>query len=196
MPRPTAVPPAREPRRSLPRRTASAQSLPVARRHRGADQGSRDRGPGSSRSGNGARAARRDLRLMGNDQHLRLLGQPRQALADRAGDRAADPAIDLVEDHRARTTGFSQRDLEREDEARQLAAAGDLGQRAERRAGVGRNLELDAVDTGGTRLGLRSAVRKPCRSPASAGEARPRRPHPASGRPRAAAGSGRRGNSE
>ena len=90
-------------------------------------------------------AARRDLRAVGDDQHLAALGEPVQPLADRAGDRAADAAVDLVEDHRRRAALLGQRDLEREDEARQLAARGDPDQRPERRAGIGRDLELDPV---------------------------------------------------
>src|SRR3546814_1797396 len=36
-----------------------------------------------------------DLRAVGDDEHLRALGQPRQPLADRARHRAADAAVDL-----------------------------------------------------------------------------------------------------
>ena len=92
------------------------------------------------------RSPRGDLGRMGDDQHLRLPRQPRQPLADRAGNRAADAAVDLVEDHRRRVPRLGKRDLEREDEARQLAPAGDPGQRSERRTGVGRDFELDPVD--------------------------------------------------
>jgi NAD(P)-dependent dehydrogenase (short-subunit alcohol dehydrogenase family) len=77
-----------------------------------------------------------------------LARQPRQPLADRARHRAADAAIDLVEDHGRGAALFGQRDLEREDEARQLAARRDLGQRTERCAGIGRDFELDPVAAG------------------------------------------------
>ena len=56
------------------------------------------------------------LRRMGHDEHLALLGQPGEPLADRARDRAADAAIDLVEDQRARAAFLGERDLECEDE--------------------------------------------------------------------------------
>ena len=91
------------------------------------------------------RGASGDLRRMSDDQHLALLGKPGEPFADGAGDRAADAAVDLVEDHRRGAPRLSQRDLQREDEARQFAARSDPGQRAERRAGVGRNFEFDAV---------------------------------------------------
>jgi hypothetical protein len=62
---------------------------------------------------------------VGDDQHLRLAGQPMEAFADRAGHRAADAAVDLVEDHGARHALLGQSDLEGQYESRQLAAAGD-----------------------------------------------------------------------
>ncbi|MNC90439.1 hypothetical protein D3C83_65380 [compost metagenome] len=83
---------------------------------------------------------------MGDREQLPAARQPGEALADRACHRAADAAVDLVEDHRRRSALLGQRDLEREDEARQLAAAGDLVERREVGARVGRNQELDRVD--------------------------------------------------
>src|SRR5437868_8135695 len=44
------------------------------------------------------RGARGDLRRVRDDQHLTLLGEAREPFADRACDRAADPAVHLVED--------------------------------------------------------------------------------------------------
>src|SRR5687767_9874457 len=93
-------------------------------------------------------AARGDLRTVGDDEQLRAFGQPVQPLADRAGDGAADAAIDFVEDHRRGGAAFGKRDLEREDETRKLAAAGDPGQWRERRARIGRYFELDPVPAG------------------------------------------------
>ena len=52
-----------------------------------------------------------------------LRRQSRQPVADRRRHRAADAAVDLVEDHRARARPPRPAHLEREDEARQLAAA-------------------------------------------------------------------------
>ena len=82
---------------------------------------------------------------MGDDQHLAPLGEAGEPLADRAGNRAADAAVDLIEDHRRRASGFGKCNLQREDEARQLAARGNPGQWPEGSTRVGRDFELDAV---------------------------------------------------
>ena len=55
-------------------------------------------------------------------QDLNVLRQPRQALAAGIGDRAADAAIDLVEDQRRETRRARETDPEREQEPRALAA--------------------------------------------------------------------------
>ena len=68
-----------------------------------------------------------------------------QPLADRRRDRAADAAIDLVEHQGRHRRGARQHHLERQHEARQLAARGDLGERSRRRAGIGRHLEVHAL---------------------------------------------------
>ena len=72
--------------------------------------------------------------------------EPRQPLADRRRGGAADAAIDLVEHQRRHRIGLGQHDLQRQQEARQLAARGDLRQRPRRQAGIGRDLEGDAVE--------------------------------------------------
>src|SRR3954466_16022255 len=102
-------------------------------------------------------AAGGDLGAVGDDEGLGALGETMEAFADGAGDGAADAAVDLVEDHGAGGAALGQSDLEGEDEAGELPAAGDAHQRREGRAGVGRDLELDAVAaTGGPlRLGER-----------------------------------------
>ena len=89
--------------------------------------------------------ARRDLRRMGHRHHLHLAGQPRQPRADRIGHRTADAGVDFVEDQRRRRALVGQHDLERQQEARQLAAGGDLHQRPGPRAGIGLDPEFDAV---------------------------------------------------
>src|SRR5262245_28395269 len=86
-------------------------------------------------------AAGGDLGRMGDDENLAGGGEAVQPLADRAGDRAADAAVDLVKDHRRRPALLRERDLEREDEARQFPARRDANERPERRAGIGRDLE-------------------------------------------------------
>ena len=83
----------------------------------------------------------RHLGRMGDHQHLRGIGQTRQPLAHRMGRGPTDAPVDLVEDQGGRGAGARQHHLQRQHEARQLAAGGDLDQRAERRAGVGRHLE-------------------------------------------------------
>ena len=131
-------------------------------------------------------AARGDLGAVGDDEQLRALRQAVEALADRAGDGAADAAVDLVEDHRPGVAALGQRDLEREDEAGELAAAGDPGQRRERGAGVGRDLELDPVAAARAPIAPRRAARPGSgsgRSRASAARAR-RRPRNRGGRRR------------
>ena len=57
------------------------------------------------------RAARRDLRRVGDDKDLRAFGQPFQPPPDRIRRRATDTPVDLVEDQRlprlpARQTDF------------------------------------------------------------------------------------------
>ena len=80
--------------------------------------------------------ARRDLRRMGDRQHLHALGKPRQPLADGVRHRAADAGVDLVEDQRRRRAAIGERHLQRQQEARQLAAGRDLHQRAGRVPGL------------------------------------------------------------
>ena len=90
--------------------------------------------------------ARRDLRRMGHGQHLHARGEPREALADGVGDRAADARVDLVEDQRRRRAAIGEHDFQRQHEAREFAARGDLHQRPRPRARIGLHPEFDAVD--------------------------------------------------
>ena len=80
---------------------------------------------------------RGDLRRVGDGEHLRARGEPRQALADRVGDGAADAGVDLVEHQGRRGAALGERDFDRQQEARQFAAGGDFHQRARPRAGIG-----------------------------------------------------------
>jgi hypothetical protein len=80
--------------------------------------------------------ARRDLRRVGDGEHLRLGGEPREPLADRVRDRAADAAVDLVEHQGRRGVALGERHFQREQEARELAAGGDLHQRPGREPGL------------------------------------------------------------
>ena len=101
-----------------------------------------------------AAGPRRDLRRMRDRDHLRALREPRQPHADGVGDRAADAGIDLVEHQRRRRAAIGQHHLERQQEARQLAAGGDLHHRPRPRAGIGLHPELDAIDAVRARRGL------------------------------------------
>ena len=108
--------------------------------------------------------ARRDLRRMGHGDHLHLVGEPREPLPDRVRDRAADPGVDLVEHQRRRRAAIRQHDLEREQEARELAAGGDLHQRPRPRARIGLDPEFDAVDAVGPAASGSILVKKRARS--------------------------------
>ena len=88
-----------------------------------------------------AGGTRGDLGGVGDDQDLGALPQLLQALAHGIGNRAADAAVDLVEDQGAAAGGTRGDDLERQHEAREFAARGDAVERAGRAAGVGRDLE-------------------------------------------------------
>ena len=74
-------------------------------------------------------ALRGDLRQVGHAQHLALLAERAQLLPDDVGDRAADAGIDLVEHHRRHRVHAQRGDLDRQRDARQLAAGSDLAQR-------------------------------------------------------------------
>ena len=102
--------------------------------------------------------ARGHLRGMGDDENLDLAPQARQAVADRRRGGAAHAGIDLVENQRARAPDLGQRDPEREHEPRQLAAGGDAPDGAERRAGIGRDLELHAFGAIGPPIAIGSGV--------------------------------------
>ncbi len=78
--------------------------------------------------------------------HLHACRQPRQPHADGVGDGAADGGVDLVEDEGRRRAAIGQRHLQRQQEARQLAARGDLHQRSGLGAGIGAHMEGDIVD--------------------------------------------------
>ena len=89
---------------------------------------------------------RRDLRRMRDGEHLHALGEPREPPADRLGDGAAGAGIDLVEDQRRRGAAIGERHLQRQQEARQLAARRDLHQRPGLGAGIGADVEGDPVE--------------------------------------------------
>ena len=79
----------------------------------------------------------RDLRQVRDGQHLRPPGEPAQDVGHPVRGDAADPGVDLVEDHR-----LAARDgCDGEGDARELAARGRLGHGCERKPGVGADEE-------------------------------------------------------
>ena len=89
---------------------------------------------------------RGDLRRVRDGEHLHALGEPREPPADRLGDGAAGARVDLVEDERRRRAAIGERHLQRQQEARQLAARRDLHERAGLGAGIGADVEGDPVE--------------------------------------------------
>ena len=90
--------------------------------------------------------ARRHLRGVGHRQHLHAGGELGQPHADGVGHGAADAGVDLVEHQSRRRAAVGEHHLERQQEARQFAAGGDLHQRPGPRAGIGLHPEFDPVD--------------------------------------------------
>ncbi len=82
-----------------------------------------------------------------------MRAEPGQTLADGRGRGAADAGIRLVEDQGRRRAARGEHDFQRQDEARQLAAGGDLHHGAGLGAGIGGDPEGDAVDAAGAALG-------------------------------------------
>ena len=116
-------------------------------------------------------ARRRDLRLVGHAQDLAGFAERAQLGADRRGNRAADAGIDLVEDHARHLVQAQRGDLDRQRDARQLAARGDLAQRARRLAGVGGHQEIRALGAIGVRrLRVGHGVQRDFETPATHAE--------------------------
>ncbi len=101
----------------------------------------------------------RDLRQVGDDDDLGVLGQRGQPGPDVEGRGTAHPGVDLVEDeggHVHRPAGAGH-DLEGEHDAGQLTTGGGLGDGAGRAARVGGEQDLDVVGAVPTRTGRRVA---------------------------------------
>ena len=97
-------------------------------------------------------AACRDLRQVRHAQHLALLAQALQRAADGLGHRAADARIHFVEYQRRHRGCLRRHQLDREADARKLAARRHFGERAQRQAGMRGHLELHLLHTGGAWL--------------------------------------------
>ena len=91
----------------------------------------------------------RDLRQVGDAQHLVATREGPQAAPDRVGAPPADPGVDLVEDEDGRVVGLGEDALDRQRDARQLAARGDPGERPGRLAGVRGEAVDDLVGAAG-----------------------------------------------
>ena len=76
----------------------------------------------------------------------RRVAQRLQQPADGRGDGAADARVDFVEDQRGHVAHFARHDLDRERDARQLAARGDARERTERLLRMARDAELDVLE--------------------------------------------------
>ena len=92
------------------------------------------------------RAARGDLREVGNAQHLEPRAKSLEPRAYDVRNAAADARIDFVEDQRLPRRVFRRKRLEREHHARQLAAGHDAGKGPEIFSRVRRDEELRMVD--------------------------------------------------
>ena len=76
----------------------------------------------------------RDLRQVRHAQHLRPLAERAQLAPDDFGHAAADTRIDFVEHQAGQRVALGRGDLDREADARQLAARGDFRERPRRLA--------------------------------------------------------------
>src|SRR5688572_21880926 len=92
-----------------------------------------------------------DDREVGDAQHLADLPEPGETFADGAGDRAADAGVYLIEQEGVHAVLGRDQRLERQHDARGLAARGDAHQRPRLLARVGREAELDLVGAAGRR---------------------------------------------
>ena len=90
---------------------------------------------------------RRDLREVGDAQHLEALGQRAEHPAHAVGDGAADAGVHLVEYQRLPGAIGRRERLEPQHHPRQLAARRRFRQRAGLLAGIRGEVELDLVDT-------------------------------------------------
>ena len=99
---------------------------------------------------------RGDLGEVGDDDDLRLLGEPREPSADLDRRGAADPGVDLVEDERRHGIAPGDDDLDREHHPRELAAGRAARDRPRLGAGVRlqQDRDLVAAVSGGLVLGV------------------------------------------
>ena len=116
------------------------------------------------------RRQRRDLRVMGDDQHLRARRQTRKPGAHRVRHRPADPGVDLVEDQAWNGMAIRQHDAQRQHEPREFAARRDPLQGAAFASGAGGDAEAYAL--GAVRARGRAEA---CHLDREAGGAQPQR---------------------
>ncbi|QTK78021.1 hypothetical protein AT6N2_C0053 [Agrobacterium tumefaciens] len=108
------------------------------------------RGPlGNEKMG---RRPRRHLRCMGNGENLYGFGQAAQTLADGIRHCSANAGVDFIEDQRGCRAAVGKRDFQCQKEARQLAARGNLHDRAGARARIGLDVEFHRIDAVSRRL--------------------------------------------
>ena len=131
-----------------PRRRGAARSPPRSRR----------RASFSTRKWVGGQ--RGDLRQVGDAEHLAAVAEGAQALADDAGDLAADAGVDLVEDQRLRLARRAE-PRQRQHHPRELAAGGGIAERRRRHPRVRRDPQLDRLAAARRRSRRRAARGRP-----------------------------------
>ena len=92
----------------------------------------------------------RDLRQMGDAEHLMVLCDVVQLLPNHLGNCATHTGVDFVECVKAARADLTEYTLDRQHGARELSPACDLTQWPSRLAPVGGDEEFCSVETGGT----------------------------------------------
>src|SRR5689334_10719691 len=86
------------------------------------------------------------LGQVGDAEHLVMAAERGELLADDLAAASADADIDFVKDKRGHGVGSAEDRLERQHQARALAAAGDASERPEWLARIEAHVKLDAID--------------------------------------------------
>src|SRR5437763_15179423 len=90
-----------------------------------------------------------DLWEVRDAQYLVTGGELAELAADDRAESAADVGVDFVEDQDRDTIALRQHALQRQHDARELAAGGDLAEGLGSESGISLNDEFQGVETGG-----------------------------------------------